>query len=118
MPRTVTQRELLLCTLARQKTLVGDDQLEAAIRQWRADSKLPLIEVLAVHGKLSPEQVAKLEAAGATGVIFGTSGTDVERELHAFARLVTASEMTRIGIRRCRSGRQARTSARHEAEGT
>jgi 5,10-methylenetetrahydromethanopterin reductase len=26
-----------------------------------------------------------LEAAGATGVIFGTSGADVEREMHAFA---------------------------------
>jgi 5,10-methylenetetrahydromethanopterin reductase len=33
-------------------------------------------------------RLAALEAAGATGVIFGTSGTDVERELHAFARLV------------------------------
>jgi 5,10-methylenetetrahydromethanopterin reductase len=33
-------------------------------------------------------RIAKLEAAGATGIIFGTSGTDVERELHAFARLV------------------------------
>ena len=36
-------------------------------------------------------RLAKLEAAGATGVIFGTSGTDVERELHAFARLVGLS---------------------------
>ena len=33
-------------------------------------------------------RLAKLEVAGATGVIFGTSGTDVERELHSFARLV------------------------------
>jgi 5,10-methylenetetrahydromethanopterin reductase len=33
-------------------------------------------------------RLAKLEAAGATGVIFGTSGADIERELHAFARLV------------------------------
>ncbi len=33
-------------------------------------------------------RLAKLEAAGATGVIFGTSGAGVERELHAFARLV------------------------------
>jgi 5,10-methylenetetrahydromethanopterin reductase len=33
-------------------------------------------------------RLAKLEAGGATGVIFGTSGTDVERELHSFARLV------------------------------
>jgi 5,10-methylenetetrahydromethanopterin reductase len=33
-------------------------------------------------------RLAKLEAAGATGVIFGTSGADVERELNAFARLV------------------------------
>jgi 5,10-methylenetetrahydromethanopterin reductase len=40
----------------------------------------------------SPEalraRIAKLGAAGATGIIFGTSGADVERELHAFARLV------------------------------
>jgi 5,10-methylenetetrahydromethanopterin reductase len=28
-----------------------------------------------------------LEAAGATGVIFGASGADVERELHAFAEV-------------------------------
>ena len=34
------------------------------------------------------QRLVKLEAAGATGVIFGTSGADVERELHAFARLV------------------------------
>jgi 5,10-methylenetetrahydromethanopterin reductase len=33
-------------------------------------------------------RLSKLEIAGATGVIFGTSGADVERELHAFARLV------------------------------
>ena len=33
-------------------------------------------------------RLTKLEAAGATGIIFGTSGSDVERELHAFARLV------------------------------
>ena len=40
----------------------------------------------------TPEQLqarlANLAAAGATGVIFGTSGADIERELHAFARLV------------------------------
>ena len=40
----------------------------------------------------SPEvlraRLAELEAAGATGVIYGTSGADVERELRAFARLV------------------------------
>ena len=34
------------------------------------------------------ERIAKLQAGGATGIIFGTSGTDVEREMHAFARLV------------------------------
>jgi hypothetical protein len=34
------------------------------------------------------ELLVKVKAAGATGVIFGTSGTDIERELHAFARLV------------------------------
>ena len=30
-------------------------------------------------------RLAAFEAAGATGIIFGTSGTDIERELHAFA---------------------------------
>jgi alkanesulfonate monooxygenase SsuD/methylene tetrahydromethanopterin reductase-like flavin-dependent oxidoreductase (luciferase family) len=33
-------------------------------------------------------RLAALEAAGATGVIFGTSGADVEREMHAFAEVV------------------------------
>lgn len=33
-------------------------------------------------------RLTQLEAAGATGVIFGTSGADLERELNAFARLV------------------------------
>jgi hypothetical protein len=32
-------------------------------------------------------RLTQLEAAGATGVIFGTSGADVERELHV-TRLV------------------------------
>ena len=29
----------------------------------------------------------KLEEAGATGVIFGSSGSDVEREMHAYAEV-------------------------------
>jgi hypothetical protein len=33
------------------------------------------------------ERVAKFEAAGATGIIFGTSGYDVERELRAYAEV-------------------------------
>ncbi|WP_158933000.1 LLM class flavin-dependent oxidoreductase [Acidisphaera sp. S103] len=33
------------------------------------------------------ERLAKLEAAGATGVIFGTTGYDVERELRAYAEV-------------------------------
>lgn len=56
----------------------------------------PLIDSIAAQEMTftgSPDdlraRLAKLEAAGATGVIFGTSGTDVERELHAFARLVS-----------------------------
>jgi alkanesulfonate monooxygenase SsuD/methylene tetrahydromethanopterin reductase-like flavin-dependent oxidoreductase (luciferase family) len=32
-------------------------------------------------------RLAELEATGATGVIFGTSGVDVEREMHAFAEV-------------------------------
>jgi len=33
-------------------------------------------------------RIAKLEEGGATGIIFGCSGTDPEREINAFARLV------------------------------
>jgi 5,10-methylenetetrahydromethanopterin reductase len=33
------------------------------------------------------ERLAQLEARGATGVIFGTSGYDVERELRAYAEV-------------------------------
>ena len=33
------------------------------------------------------ERLAKFEAGGASGVIFGTSGYDVERELRAFAEV-------------------------------
>ena len=33
------------------------------------------------------ERLVQLEAAGATGVIFGTSGYDVERELRAYAEV-------------------------------
>jgi hypothetical protein len=31
------------------------------------------------------ERLAQLEARGATGIIFGTGGYDVERELRAYA---------------------------------
>jgi hypothetical protein len=33
------------------------------------------------------ESLARLEAGGAIGVIFGTSGYDVERELRAYAEV-------------------------------
>ena len=33
------------------------------------------------------ERLAQLEASGATGIIFGTSGYDVERELRAYAQV-------------------------------
>jgi 5,10-methylenetetrahydromethanopterin reductase len=33
------------------------------------------------------ERLAQLEASGATGIIFGTSGYDVERELRAYAEV-------------------------------
>jgi len=33
------------------------------------------------------ERLVQLEAAGATGIIFGTSGYDVERELRAYAEV-------------------------------
>jgi 5,10-methylenetetrahydromethanopterin reductase len=33
------------------------------------------------------ERLAQLEANGATGIIFGTSGYDVERELRAYAEV-------------------------------
>ena len=33
------------------------------------------------------ERLAQLEARGATGIIFGTTGYDVERELRAYAEV-------------------------------
>ena len=33
------------------------------------------------------ERLVQLEARGATGIIFGTSGYDVERELRAYAEV-------------------------------
>jgi 5,10-methylenetetrahydromethanopterin reductase len=33
------------------------------------------------------DRIARLEAGGATGMIFGTSGYDVERELRAYAKV-------------------------------
>jgi 5,10-methylenetetrahydromethanopterin reductase len=37
------------------------------------------------------ERLAALEAGGATGIIFGTSGYDVKRELHAYAEVAGLS---------------------------
>jgi hypothetical protein len=42
------------------------------------------------------ERLAQYEARGATGVIFGTSGYDVERELSTYAEVA--------GLRRSRRG--------------
>jgi hypothetical protein len=33
------------------------------------------------------ERLTQLEASGATGIIFGTSGYDIERELRAYAEV-------------------------------
>ena len=37
------------------------------------------------------QRLAALETGGATGIIFGTSGYDVERELHAYAEVAGLS---------------------------
>src|SRR5215213_10979804 len=62
MAFTPTHHDLLLCTLARQRELLSDGQLESAVCQWLVDPQRPLIDVFAVHGKLSEEQRAALEA--------------------------------------------------------
>jgi 5,10-methylenetetrahydromethanopterin reductase len=51
------------------------------------DTNLALNTTFTGTVSLLRERVAGLEAAGATGIIFGTSGADVERELHAYARV-------------------------------
>ena len=63
MPFAPSQHDLLLCTLARQEKLLNDSQLEAAVCQWLVDPQRPLLDVFAVHGKLTEEQLAALEAA-------------------------------------------------------
>src|SRR5690606_3940856 len=49
-----TPGDLLLCSLVRQRQLLTDEQLEAAICQWLAESQRPLLDVIALHAKLPP----------------------------------------------------------------
>ncbi|MCC6493107.1 MAG: serine/threonine protein kinase [Pirellulales bacterium] len=57
---TASPHDLLLCTLVRQRQLLTDAQLEAALCQWLADPPRPLIDVLGVHAKLAPEEMRRL----------------------------------------------------------
>jgi serine/threonine protein kinase len=58
-----SQQDLLLCSAVLQRRLLNDDQLEAAVCQWLTDPQRPLLDVLAVHAKLPPEQIAWLEGS-------------------------------------------------------
>jgi eukaryotic-like serine/threonine-protein kinase len=58
-----SQHDLLLCSLACERQLLSGGQLEAAVCQWLTDPQRPLLDVLAVHARLTPEQLADLEAA-------------------------------------------------------
>lgn len=61
MPFQPTYRDVLLCSLVRQRELLDDKQLEAAVCQWLVDTRRPLLDIFATHGELSERQVAGLE---------------------------------------------------------
>ena len=56
-----SHHDLLLCTIASQRHLLSDSQLEAAVCQWLVEPQRPLLDVFAVHGKLTSEQLDSLE---------------------------------------------------------
>jgi tRNA A-37 threonylcarbamoyl transferase component Bud32 len=56
-----SDRDLMLCTLIRQRELLSDGQLEAAVCQWLSDPQRPLLSVFAAHAKLSEIQLAELQ---------------------------------------------------------
>jgi serine/threonine protein kinase len=58
----VSNRDLLLCILARQQQLLVDEELEAVVRAWQAQPQRPLFEVLVERAGLSASQAAKLQA--------------------------------------------------------
>jgi tRNA A-37 threonylcarbamoyl transferase component Bud32 len=62
MTFTPNRHDLLLCSIVRQRQVLTDGQLEAAVCQWLTDPQRPLLDVFAVHGNLSDEQQAELEA--------------------------------------------------------
>ena len=58
----------------------------------RASTALRPLIAVAYHSRYAAdpelrERLAQLEARGATGIIFGTSGYDVKRELRAYAEV-------------------------------
>jgi serine/threonine protein kinase len=57
-----SQRDLLLCVLAREQELVDDRELESAVRECLESPAQPLVDVLATRASLSPSQVAELQA--------------------------------------------------------
>jgi eukaryotic-like serine/threonine-protein kinase len=63
MPPAPDHYEMLLCSLVRERQLLTDGQLEAAVGLWLKNRERPLLEVLAAHGKLTDAQRAELEAA-------------------------------------------------------
>jgi serine/threonine protein kinase len=56
-------RDVLACLHARQQKLLGDPDLEAAVRAWVAGPARPLVDVLVERGKLSAGQAAVLRGA-------------------------------------------------------
>jgi serine/threonine protein kinase len=63
MTFTPTHQDILLCTLVRREHLLSDEQLEAAVCQWMSEPRRPLLDVLTIHGRLTEEQRADLNAA-------------------------------------------------------
>jgi serine/threonine protein kinase len=63
MSFTPSHHDLALCATAFSRRLLSAEQLEAAVCQWLVDPQRPLLDVLAVHARLSPEEATGLQSS-------------------------------------------------------
>ena len=63
MPPAPDHQDLLLCSLVRERQLLTDGQLEAAVGQWVKSPQRPLLDVVVACGNLTDAQRVDLEAA-------------------------------------------------------
>lgn len=83
-----SDRNLLFGVLALQTNFIGRDALVNAMQAWALDKRRPLGQILLEQHKLTPDQVAALEAVLVQHL--RQHGDDAERSLRAFQAASTA----------------------------